>query len=314
MKTTAFTSLFTLLAGTLALVAPATVQAASQCEREIYTPETLQERLVDVLPRLGLAMLPSGYTTDVPLPVEPGTDESTITLVRGEEVVAQLTYEDDVITGEQSLLVTDASGALLARADLEFTSCNGAPCREVIFEIARDTASGIDPLRIVYGPFGATDEFAYGMPTTRYGFVTAYRDSLSWLLEVLEVLETGVFVELPPGTDFAYALGTDPYVAPYFTRLTITASAPSAVVSGVVPSNFIHGRVIDVALDLGYYAINPNLIIDTGTQLATTRVPAYYCQWTYGYNWTTWYDFHTPWTGPYWHHWYRWYGWFSWLA
>lgn len=253
---------------TLALVLVASVTAsADPCRYAIHRPDAVARGLRHALPDLGIASLsPEFRLAEIPLGRE--------ALLRGPAIVGQSSYAEDVRRGVKELTVFDARGGILFRIiETKYVCPSGQPaglCRQIQAYTDLQRVQGeLYPFVITMGPLNELPHyFRYAAPVDYATFEHDFAEATDWLKRTL--VGTPLLVEptrVTPEQRVFWALAGDPLIAPYLARLTLRMGKQYFVIRGVVPSNEIYGLIIDRAREAGFFAVDPQMIIDTRTRL-----------------------------------------------
>lgn len=280
---------------------------AEPCSFTRFSPGAFHAFILDSLPGLGLTVVPPGFTILGEDDLTAGLSGDLTFIARGGEVVAVIAYNEDVLTQQQRLVVVTAGGDFVLGVVQGRVACGPATCYRTVYDTAWDLAGGPPPFVVDWGPFDGTDYSLFGVPVGSTYFRAEFEQSIDWLMEVLSSLPGVYPVRFDsPVDELEYLVASDPWLAPHAYRLTFTGAWPNVLITGRVPSNWAYGQVIDYAFSLGFWGVNPDIIIDTRLQDDGLRpLPAYLCVSTYPvYSWPT-----TSW----WPSWPAWYGW-SWWA
>lgn len=249
-----------------------------RCEREVFTPDAIRHEVLGFLPELGIAALPINQ----PIPGSvlgglPGRQD----LLRHEQLIGQISFREDARHGFSELAVLDGRDLPFIQVRESHFACPGAdaggPCHLITLSSEREPElAGVPAYAIrADGPLeGARARyFKYGKEIGRYDFTNGVRETLRWLNATLSQTQSVFPMKaLVPLDRARWLLASDPYVVGYLSSIRLYPSRGQLVIAGVVPSNFVYGRVIDRVRDAGFRYLRVDLIIDTRTQIP--RMPA----------------------------------------
>jgi hypothetical protein len=248
------------------------------CEYEVFTAANLQREILARLPELGVSALPPALS-----PVSFGGDSAPgkLALLRDESLIGELRFQENSRRGLFQLLILDSAGRTLLSVTETHVACPGGnaagPCHRIDLATELEPPlGGVMPYSVIAeGPLNATipHYLKYGRYIGRYDFTLGLKEALLWLDNALRNAQSVLPLKaLTPFERVKLRLAADPYIAPYLGRIEVLEYRGELVLRGVVPSNFVYGRVIDHFHSLGLWGIRPHLIIDTRLQLA----PAYF--------------------------------------
>jgi len=248
------------------LVFAAPALKADRCAYASFQPGRVLEQLVNSAQEAGVAIVqadaaPGGLT--------PGRAH----LAKNGALVGQLLFEQNVAKGSSVLTVFHPKDSSILYQVSESTSVcpprfPTGQCRRIEAWTSEQPPTGQHfPFLLTAGPQNAYPEFFRYTSSVSYStFMREFRETFGWLMNVLVTLPDPVVPELrTPRERMAWALATDPAVAPYVNgiRYFTTGSHGGVVeVHGRVPSNYVYGRVIDALRSAGFYRVNPKMIID----------------------------------------------------
>lgn len=236
------------------------------CLYEVFQPLSLLDHVRFELRDRDIAELGSTY------PVY-GLPQDRINFLHRSAVLAQATVEVDVRTGFSEVTFFDTGNRILARATQRKYPCPfphpTGLCTELSFwtELDGATPTQIAPFSITKGPEYGTKYLRYGKQVGAFDWRHDYRKSVEWLLSTISNSPTSFLVKgATPRERLFIALASDPFVAPYVHRLSFIEGS-RFIIKGRVPSNYVYGLVIDRAREVGFYNVDPQMIIDTGSHV-----------------------------------------------
>jgi hypothetical protein len=111
----------------------------------------------------------------------------------------------------------------------------------------------------------------YGEEVGVTSWRTQYRDRLDWMVEALSDEAAAVpFTALSGNELLLVSLASDPDVAPYLGQIRFNVDSRGRVTFiGRMPHG-VYDAIIDAAFRAGFYNIDPDVIIDSGSYLVPT--------------------------------------------
>ena len=248
---TLFASVF---AGTAAFGMP--------CEIEAMRPRSLLAKLNEGFASQGIYQLPASMAAG----------DTVGALLRGNEIVAHVTYSRDAVADSEDLNVVGLSGTVLFQATQRVTDVLGSLTTTIEITPARDAngAGAVVPFRIAFSsPNGGVLSEMYDNRVSFFRFRAALSDSIAWLDDALVHAVNGQAVTFPEPIDqLRFALAQDASVLPYLDAVHLTADVTGGyVLTGVVPSNEVYRRVLEVVSAQGVVVDGDQIVIDTRTAL-----------------------------------------------
>ena len=245
-----------------ASVVTGTSAIGTPCEIDAIRPSSLFAKLNDELTAQGLYQLPASMAAD----------DTVGALFRGNEIVAHVKYARDATADSEDLSVIGNGGEILFKATQRVTDASGALTTTIEITPAREgsASSAATPYRISFSvPDDHLSAEIYDNDVTFFQFHTALVDSLAWLTNTLVEATNGQAVTYANAYDrLLFVLAQDGAVLPYIEGVHLEFDRTGGMVlSGVVPSNAIHDRILD-AISAQDVVIHGDLIvIDTRTRL-----------------------------------------------
>lgn len=273
---------------TLGLLLFASQARAEPCTFQRFQPIAFRTFVLDTLPGLNLTIVPPGFAASSQLPLE-STASNLIRMARDEDIIAVMAHGDDLLTGVSKTLIEDGNGLFVMQVTTEPYLCGYATCYETLYQTAKDQYA---PFRVTYSPLEGVDYYLYGESVGYTLFVAELQQTMNWLFEVLSSRDPAAYVLIgSPEARLRYRIATDPQLAAYAERISLVGTHPVIHIYGTVPSNAVYGWIIDHALDLGFYQVNPHMVVDTGTTHVRAAPPLYPCVfpgWPTWDGWSTW--------------------------
>ena len=266
----------------LAFVLSSVLAQAQPCRYAEFQPQHILDRLVYEAFEEKIAVLGVRHTI-------PGLPAGRTSFLSNGGVTAQVSLLKNPLKGSQSLSVTHpvTNLVLMQIEDTSFVCPTADPktgakveglCHrlEIWTDLQKPQQKSM-PFVIYRGPRIET-----AMRYTRYDAEVSYAtfrrefaEAYQWLLGAIANNLASFRPEGKNPFDRAtWSLAADFYVAPYFERFGLQTSPKDkrvTVITGVAPSNFVYGRVIDRVKEAGFRYVDPQMRIDTRTAYYPVR-------------------------------------------
>jgi hypothetical protein len=240
--------------------------AYPQCFFDVFEPQALTREVSAAVATAGIATANLNREKDA--------FSTRMMLLRDGMIVGEMYSSVDARFGRAEMTVLSAAGDVLMRFEETRKPCIGPHAAGLCASIEGFTEfeSPLDTWPAYSVWVGADESFPtylrYDKYVSRWEFRRSLINSIDWLVATLDA--TDVYRE--PITTSAeeqlfWALASNPTVAPYVHRLTISSKRDRLVITGVVPSNFVYDQVVQAAFDAGLWTVVPELVIDTGTAI-----------------------------------------------
>jgi hypothetical protein len=259
--------IFALVASVSVSLVISTSASADPCQFHVYQPESLVDELTASLPATGIAVVNLNRSA------RPTNTRSL--LIRDGMIVGELYASVDPRAAKSEMTVLSAAGDVLMHFEAGKGRCRdrftAGLCSYIEGYTELEGLLDGSPAYAVYtGPDGAGSPhyFRYDAPVGRLPFRRALISAFDWLTTTLDATDvTREPLNATMAERFYWHLGSLPAVAPYVHRLRVSDIHGRLVVRGVVPSNFVYDAIVRAAIDAGMWDIQPDLIIDTGTEI-----------------------------------------------
>lgn len=260
-----FAALATALISMLPLASAAS--ASPVCAFDVFEPQALTRELTASLPSVGIAVVSLDDKS-----ATASRSNARLLLVRDGAIVGELYSATDVRAAKAEMTVLSASGDVLMHFEESRRPCRSGRSAGMCSHIEGFTEleAPLDHLpayRLEVGPDKTFPTYyRYDARVNSMEYRDALLSSLDWLTATLDSTDiTRQPVNITPESQVYWALASNPDVAPYLDRFTISSQRDHLVIKGVVPSNFIYDQVVQAALHVGLWRVVPDLIIDTRT-------------------------------------------------
>jgi len=241
---------------------------AHPCELDVFTPGALSAEIQSTLREAGVVPIQATQASLVGISVVPGSRA----LLSSGAVVGRLTQTGSARYGNSQVSVFDDTGRPLFSASSILSACpaefSGGPCYQVqvTTEIEPPMGNHVAFTLLTEGtiPGAVVRYYKYGHVVGRNSFSRGLRSSLDWLAAALLERKAQLPQKaLAPMEQAYFNLLSDPDVAPYIGAIRIIQERGALVIRGRVPSNFVHGRIVDAFHRVGLWNVQPWITIDT---------------------------------------------------
>ncbi len=260
------------------LLSPSLLRA-HPCELDVFTPGSLALEIQSSLREASIAPISEAEGARLGITVASGTRA----LLSSGAVVGKLVQSGSRRFGNSQVSVFDDTGRPLFSASLVQFACPshyaGGPCFRIEitteFEPPVEGHLAFSVLSEGTLPSVVARYYKYGHQVGRRTFAAGLRASLDWLTEtLLERRQSLPFKAIAPLEQAFLNLFSDPDVAPYLSAISFADERGRLVIRGRVPSNYVHGRIVDAFHKAGLWNVQPWITIDTGMILLSDQGPS----------------------------------------
>jgi len=237
------------------------------CGYEAYRPAAINQYIRGTAGAEGIALL------------ENQPPNGTLLLVRDSNLLGMLTFTEDIRAGTSDLQLADAMGKKIVEAKETTYPCPPenplGRCHLTEVQTELDTLAPLaPPFSILLEPTGALHLMKYGKDVLPQDWRPLFGEMLGWITSILA--HPTAVVPIVPTSDaqrIFLILASDNFLTPYVGRLSLARYGPYWVITGVVPSLAVYDSILADLQAHGIFAVQPNMIIDTRTQLPIAFKP-----------------------------------------
>ena len=206
-----------------------------------------------------------------------GIKQDSSLILRKGGAVGSFQFDQDIRKGESRLVLSDTRGNDLLTLIETVAPCATATgrCTTITLDSELDSQGDVPAFELRLTPEGNFFN-RYGHAQNPVIWRGEFIETIHWAAATLSQEKAVLSKEFQgPRGALLLSLAADPYVAPYFPLVQAYGVNGVLVFSGVVPSNFVYGRIIDRAHDAGFFSIKMDVTIDTGLKGPDVLLPPY---------------------------------------
>jgi hypothetical protein len=240
----------------ISVPAPATLL----CSYAAYTPQAIQYFLNGQLNEAGVAVVPAQFFSGQ-------SQNHGHFVVAGDSMLnGHMVVNDDRFYGTKSLQIFDARGRMIGNAVEEVKACRSGICRSTKLSVI----IGGKPLS-----FGVSQSASRGVVyfienngQEEELNITIWRSQFDELIHsltstLLDFRGSGLMMAYSPTERLAISLATEPEILPYLPFIQIFLDGRGRLVISGRVNHGVYNRIIDQALNAGFYNIIPKVVIDS---------------------------------------------------